>query len=122
MLEFCFGFVSTMLLMKNVLRFAINRRWEESIDQGTRNSSAGGSSEPIKALDLLQPLGPFRRSYSIWIYKPPLPGFGVLVAILIVISLAVRRAVGADFPFARLCFALWIADIGNFPQIEYMNI
>ncbi|GFQ06793.1 hypothetical protein PHJA_002823300 [Phtheirospermum japonicum] len=71
-----------------------------------------GSSEPTKALDLLPPLGPVRRSYSIWIYKPPLPDFGVLVAILIVISLAVRRAVAADFTSARLCFALWIADIG----------
>ncbi|GFP94698.1 protein translation factor sui1 homolog 2 [Phtheirospermum japonicum] len=41
----------------------VNCRWEESIDQGTRNTSTGGSSESTKALDLLSPLGPVRRRF-----------------------------------------------------------
>ncbi|GFQ00415.1 hypothetical protein PHJA_002185500 [Phtheirospermum japonicum] len=100
-------------------------------------SIAGGRSQSTKALETLASVDlvnrqrhstsyrhsvPSDEGYSIWIYKPSLPDFGVLVSILIVISLTVHRAVAADFTYARLCFALWSANTGNSPQIEYMNI
>ncbi|GFP96559.1 hypothetical protein PHJA_001800000 [Phtheirospermum japonicum] len=86
-------------LMKNVLRFAVNCQWEDSINQGTRNPSASGYSEPTKAPHLLPPLGPVR----------------------------LHRAVATDFTSSRLCFALWIADtdkssVSNFgARIDYVE-
>ncbi|GFP94865.1 hypothetical protein PHJA_001630900 [Phtheirospermum japonicum] len=73
-------------------------------------SIAGGRSQSTKALETLASVDPVNRQRHSTSYCHSVP------------SDEVRRAVATDFTSGRLCFALWIADTGNSPQIEYMNI